>query len=712
MDFKLVAPYTPTGDQPQAIEELTKGIKDNRKHQVLLGVTGSGKTYTMANVIANLNRPTLIMSHNKTLAAQLYQEFRDFFPHNAVSYFVSYYDYYQPEAYIPRTDTYIEKETEINEEIDKLRLAATMQLLTRRDTIIVASVSCIYNIGSPREYGNFTLDLRKGLSVGRESIMTRLTELQYERATYGFHRGSFRVRGETIDIFPAYQDIALRVEHDGKKITALTTLDPTNGSVIDTLNGTVIYPAKHYMTDPRNYKEVFAVIREDLRKQIVRFKKEGKELEAHRIEKKVNFDLEMIEEIGYVNGIENYSRYFDGRKPGDPPYSLLDYYNQPYGDDWLLFVDESHMTIPQVRGMYNGDQARKQTLVDYGFRLPSAMDNRPLKFDEFMRRIPQTIHVSATPAPWEISMATETNGLQAADYNSTMLKDAEDSSQSVRIGIVEQLIRPTGLVDPDVEIRPSEGQIADLVKEILKRKEKGQRTLVTTLTKRMAEDLTDALKDPAYIAKLLKTPLNTLDKDIFPTANYLHSDVTTLDRSDILDDLRRGTYDVLVGINLLREGLDLPEVALVAILDADKEGFLRSTTSLVQTMGRAARHEEGHVIMYADRMTGSMEQAIEEIRRRRKIQIAHNTKHGITPTSIKKKIREKLVEREIEDPGKEERSLREYIQVGTTQDEINQLLPDEKKKMIGKLKKAMKEAASEMNFEMAAKIRDQIKALQ
>ncbi|MEK7165218.1 MAG: excinuclease ABC subunit UvrB, partial [Patescibacteria group bacterium] len=588
MPFKLVSPFKPTGDQPSAIKSLIGGIGSHAQEQVLLGVTGSGKTFTIAQVIATLNRPALVISHNKTLAAQLYQEFRSFFPTNAISYFVSYYDYYQPEAYIPQSDTYIEKETEINEEIDKLRLASTTNILTRKDVIVVASVSCIYNIGSPKEYGGFILELRRGVKVDRSSILQRLIQLQYLRSDFGFHRGTFRVRGEHIDVFPAYEDTGVRIVMGEGAITQITRIDPVSGAIIEEMPLLVLYPAKHYMTDVSRHKNVFNMIEKDLEVQVAKFKAHGKLVEAARLSQKVHFDLEMIQSVGFVNGIENYSRYFDGRNPGDPPYTLFDYFSESYKEDWLLIVDESHMTIPQIRGMYNGDQSRKQNLVDFGFRLPAALDNRPLRFDEFLRRIPQTIYVSATPDEWEISRAKEA----FADQK--------------RGGVVEQLIRPTGLVDPIIAIRPVAGQIKDLEAEIEKRVMQKERVLVTTLTKRMAEDLSTYLSEKGV------------------KVQYLHSDVLTLERTDILDQLRRGTYDVIVGINLLREGLDLPEVSLVAILDADKEGFLRSTVSLIQTMGRAARHIKGSVIMYADKITGSMKRAILEVGRRRDIQLAYN----------------------------------------------------------------------------------------
>lgn len=657
--FKLESEYKPTGDQPQAIKHLVANLEKGVPEQVLLGVTGSGKTYTMAQVIAKYQRPTLIISHNKTLAAQLYQEFRDFFPHNAVSYFVSYYDYYQPEAYIPQTDTYIEKETQINDEIDKLRLAATTHLLTRPDTIVVASVSCIYNIGSPKEYGHFVLELRAGVAISREQIFKRLIDLQYARNDYGFKRGSFRVRGESIDLYPAYEDTVIRITTQGNRIASLESVDPLTGKKKEDLSATVIYPAKHYMTDPKSYKSVFTQIRSDLEARVSEFQSAGKLIEAQRIKERVTYDLEMIEELGFVNGIENYSRYFDGRKPGDPPYSLFDYYKEVVGNDWLLFVDESHMSIPQIRGMYQGDRSRKQTLIDYGFRLPAAIDNRPLRFEEFLRRIPKTIFVSATPDEWELARA----------HNA----------------IVEQLIRPTGLVDPIVEVRGTKGQIEDLIREIEHRVSKKERVLVTTLTKRMAEDLS------AYIE----------ERGI--KVQYLHSDVETLERSDILADLRGGKYDVLVGINLLREGLDLPEVSLVAVLDADKEGFLRSHTSLIQTMGRAARHVNGKVILYGDKITRSMESAMREVTRRRNAQLVYNKAHRITPVSIHKPIRGRLVEKE------EQSNQEEFI---LNQDLVEAMTPLDRKKKVALLTKRMHEASRELDFESAAQFRDLITSLE
>jgi len=666
MKFRLRSNYKPIPEQKLAIEKLAKGVSKGEAYQVLLGVTGSGKTFTVANVIERLQRPTLIISHNKTLAAQLYQELRDFFPGNAVSYFVSYYDYYQPEAYLPSTDTYIEKDSDINELIDKLRLAATTNLLTRRDTIVVASVSCIYNIGSPREYGHFVFEFSEGMQVDRKQILDRLVDLQYERSDFGFHRGTFRVRGDTIDIYPAYQDEAVRIVIDQDKIKEVTLINPTSGQLINKfLTNFILYPAKHFITDPTEHKKVWGQIRADMEKQSSKFKKAGKLLEAQRLSQRVTYDLEMIQELGYVKGIENYSRYFDGRSPGDAPFSLLDYFNEPYGKDWLVVVDESHMTFPQIRGMFNGDLARKTTLVNYGFRLPAALDNRPLKFEEFLRRTPNFIATSATPDEWELSMA--------------------------KSKVTQQLLRPTGIPDPKVEIKPTGSQVADVIEEIKKQAAKKQRTLVTTLTKRTAEDLAEYLKE-----KGLKV-------------HYLHSDVDTLDRTDILDDLRLGKYDVLVGINLLREGLDLPEVSLVAILDADKEGFLRSDVTLIQTMGRAARHVEGRVIMYADSITGSMQRALAEVKRRRAYQIKMNKKYGIKPKSIKKPIRQKLIEREPEQIVESLLGNKAEVYSRLPSIDKQSLTPMDRKKLASKLRREMVLAAQELNFELAAEIRDKVK---
>ncbi|OGC92738.1 excinuclease ABC subunit B [Candidatus Amesbacteria bacterium RIFCSPHIGHO2_02_FULL_47_9] len=663
--FKLHSQFTPTGDQPQAIAKLTQGLQAGQSHQVLVGVTGSGKTFTMANVIAAYQKPTLVISHNKTLAAQLYQELKEFFPENAVSYFVSYYDYYQPEAYIPQTDTYIEKETDINDEIDKLRLAATTNLLTSPDTIVVASVSCIYNLGSPVEYAKTVLELTEGLKVTRNQIFLRLNDLQYIRSDYDFHRGTYRIRGDIIDIYPAYEDVCIRVHHQSDKVTKLEKINPLTGELASLVTEKLtVYPAKHYIATKDNshiLKQIFT----DMQNRVGELQSVGKILEAHRLKQRVTYDLEMIKELGYVNGIENYSRYFDGRSPGDPPYSLLDY----YPEDYLLIIDESHMTIPQIRGMYNGDRSRKQTLIDFGFRLPAALDNRPLRFDEFQRRQGRTIYASATPDDWEIS--------QSAGF------------------ITEQLIRPTGLIDPQVEIRPTQNQISDLIAMINTRLNKHQRVLVTTLTKRMAEDLTAYLKEQGI------------------KVQYLHSDVETLERLDVLSDLRSGHYDVVVGINLLREGLDLPEVSLVAILDADKEGFLRSRTSLIQTMGRAARHVDGQVIMYADKTTNSMRLAINEVNRRRDYQIEYNKTHNITPQSIVKSIRERIAEKVDAKPAikldpKEILKGKSLDASDIDMAKINQLTPADTTKLIRLMTRQMQTFAKSLDFESAARLRDRI----
>ncbi len=655
MKFRLESKFKPTGDQPEAIKKLSSLVQKGEKNMVLLGVTGSGKTFTISNVIQRLNIPTLVMTHNKTLAAQLYQEFRDFFSKNAVSYFVSYYDYYQPEAYIPTTDTYIAKETEINEEIDKLRLAATTNILTRPDTIVVASVSAIYNLGSPKEYGKFAMELAQGVHLSRESLLDRLLDLQYARNDYAFKRSTFRVRGETVEVYPAYEDDIIRITLIESAISKIEKVDPLNGNVIEAKPWIMIYPAKHYITDRSSYENVFEQIRHDLKIRAEELKSQGKTLEAERLQKRTEYDIKMIREIGYVNGIENYSRYFDGRAPGDPPFTLLDYFDEA-GKPWLLILDESHMTIPQIRGMFNGDFSRKKLLVDYGFRLPSAYDNRPLTFDEFRSRVKQTIYMSATPNAWEQTLAGDNN-------------------------VVEQLIRPTGIIDPDIEIRKTDGQVDNLIVEINRRVEKKERVLVTTLTKRMAEDLSSYLEE-----RRLKV-------------QYLHSEIDTLQRQDILDDLREGKYDVIVGINLLREGLDLPEVSLVAIMDADKEGFLRSKTSLIQIMGRAARRVESKVILYADNTTRSMTDAIEEVSRRRERQLAYNKTHGITPRSIEKEIRAKLVrpEETLED-------LKPLL-------EKEVLLPDEKESVIKRLRREMRDAAKQLDFETAALLRDKIRYL-
>lgn len=658
MQFSLKSAYKPTGDQPQAIEKLVEGLDKNYRHQTLLGVTGSGKTFTVANVINQVQKPTLVISHNKTLAAQLYQELREFFPQNAVSYFVSYYDYYQPEAYMPSTDTYIEKETEVNEEIDRLRLAATTNLSIRNDVIVVASVSAIYNLGSPQEYKDARVDLRIGDSWSRVDLLSAFARLQYERNDTDFARGTYRIRGENIEILPAYESNGLRLTFADTKLTKIEVIHPVTGATLKSLGQIALYPAKHYVLSEQGREEAIESIKAELKDRLKFLRSVKKDLEAHRLEQRTKYDLEMIQTFGYCKGIENYSRHFDGRKPGEKPFSLLEHFPK----DYLMIIDESHMTVPQINGMYNGDRARKEMLIDFGFRLPSAYDNRPLKFEEFARLTNQVIYTSATPADYELKISEQ---------------------------VVEQLIRPTGLVDPEISIRPTKGQIEDLIIEIENRVKKHQRVLVTTLTKRMAEELSTYLEE----------------KNIKVT--YLHSDITTLDRTDILDDLRIGNFDVLVGINLLREGLDLPEVTLVAILDADKEGFLRSETSLIQTMGRAARHVEGSVILYADEQTGSMQRAIKEVDRRRKIQQDYNKKHNITPRSIEKPIREKLVERQKEE--KKKLVYRDAV-VARVMERAKEgsILPDDKKRMIKFLQKEMKEAAKTLDFEKAAYLRDQI----
>ncbi len=673
--FKLKSSFSPTGDQPQAIEKLVAGIKMGKKDQVLLGVTGSGKTFTLANVIEKLQMPTLIISHNKTLAGQLYQEFRDFFPENAVSYFVSYYDYYPPEAYMPSSDTYIEKEAQINELIDKLRLKATTNILTRKDVVVVASVSCIYNIGSPVEYGRFILEIEIGQKIEIKSIARRLIELQYSRSEFDFKRGTFRIRGDRIDIYPAYEDIGYRIELESGKVKRFESFEPVSGKLITNhqplATNLIIYPAKHYLMDPAVFKNAEQQIRDDLKHEANELKKKNKLVEMQRLVRKVNYDLEMIKEVGYVNGIENYSRYFDGRKIGDPPYSLINYFNQQYGKNWLLFIDESHMTVPQIRGMFNGDYSRKNTLIDYGFRLRSALDNRPLKFEEFYPMASKIVYVSATPNEWEIEKSK--------------IKDQSSKSS----GIVEQLIRPTGIIDPEIIIKPATNEVQDLIIEIEKRVKVKEKVLVTTLTKKMAEDLSAYLKDKKI------------------NAAYLHSDVKTLERSNILENLRKGNFDVLIGVNLLREGLDLPEVTLVAILDADKEGFLRSRTSLIQTMGRAARNITGQVIIYADIMTKSINQAVGEITRRRKYQVEYNTKHKITPKTIYKPIREKIVDQD-------EKSLfydRDFDSRYLDEMNMDSLTPFDKKKLVKKMEREMKNQAENLNFELAIKIREKVKEI-
>ena len=686
MQFKLKSAFKPTGDQPQAIEKLTSRLGNQLKDQVLLGVTGSGKTFTMANVIENTQLPTLIITHNKTLAGQLYQEMRDFFPENAVSYFVSYYDYYQPEAYIPTSDTYIEKEAQINQMIDKLRLQSTTNIMTRRDVIVVASVSCIYNIGDPREYGKFELPIYKGLLTDWKSLASRLIEMQYDRSEFEFVRGSFRIRGNNLDLYPAYQDVAYRIAFLEDRVVDITPIDPVSGArLVDEkidAGGIVIYPAKHYMLRQERFQEVEAEIRQDLAKEHQALKAKGKLLEAQRLLERTNYDLEILSELGYVNGIENYSRDFDSRQIGDRPYALQDYFNHAYQNNWLTIIDESHMTIPQLRGMYNGDNSRKRTLVDFGFRLKAALDNRPLKFTEFLPLSPRLIYVSATPSDWELQLAKKDliesgilpSGLNDSDYT------------------VEQLVRPTGIVDPIIEVRPADTQIQDIIKEVVTRAKAGERSLITTLTKKTAEDLTQFLTEKGI------------------RANYLHSDIKTLERSDILDNLRQNKFDCLIGVNLLREGLDLPEVTLVAILDADKEGFLRSRVSLIQTMGRAARNIRGSAILYADHITDSMKSAIDEITRRRDYQLEYNSTHKVTPKNIIKPVRIKIVEESEQDPASlfiaKEWSAKEVQQIDTTS-----LTAYDREKLVKKLTRNMKRYATDLNFEAAIAIRDKLREL-
>ncbi len=749
--FKLKANYKPTGDQPQAIKKLVSSINRQNKHQTLVGVTGSGKTFTMANIIEKIQKPTLVIAHNKTLAAQLYQELRDFFPHNAVSYFVSYYDYYQPEAYIPTTDTYIEKEAQINDEIDKLRLAATTNLLTRKDVIIVASVSCIYNLGNPVEYGRYLLEIIEGEHISRKTLLLQLANMQYSRSSAELRRGTYRLRGDIIQLWPAYSDFAINIDTLEHQITSLEPIDPISGEIIRSeklpfiLNKKprkmVIYPAKHYMINPKTQHDSLQEIQNDLNKRINNLEKQGMKLEAYRLKQRVQYDVEMIREYGFVNGIENYTRYFDGRKQGEPPFTLIDYFKENQkinqSDYFLTIIDESHITLPQIKGMYRGDRSRKQTLIKYGFRLPSALDNRPLTQPEFMEKSQMLLYVSATPAEFEI--------------------------QQSKKNIAKQLIRPTGLLDPSIEFRYIENQIQDLVIEIINRIKIGQRILVTTLTKKMAEALTEYLNNDKKIIKLirsyqeknisnsssidLKTQINLINKHKIgkidsqlishahintqvtdynqikmPKVAYLHSDIDTLDRSDILDDLRTGKYDVVVGINLLREGLDLPEVSLVAILDADKEGFLRSTTTLIQTMGRAARHEQGHAILYADNLTKSMKKAVLETLKRRSYQKHYNLEHNITPSTIAKPIRKKLIKREKK--GYSERQNKQHKQNHTLYVQLNKkeridlnklnpnaMTPQDIKKYISQLTRRMKKAARDYDFELAAILRDKIKEI-
>ena len=647
--FELHSEYKPTGDQPQAIEKLVKGFKEGNQFETLLGVTGSGKTFTMANVIQALNKPTLILAHNKTLAAQLYGEFKEFFPENAVEYFVSYYDYYQPEAYVPSSDTYIAKDSAINDEIDKLRLSATAAMSERKDVIIISSVSCIYGLGSPQEFQDMMISLRPGMTKDRDEVIRELIDIQYTRNEMDFHRSTFRVRGDTLEIFPANSsDTAVRVEFFGDEIDRISEIDVLTGEIKCQLAHIGIFPASHYVVPAEQIQKAAIAIEEELKERVDYFKSEDKLLEAQRISERTNFDIEMMKETGFCSGIENYSRHLSGLEPGQPPYTLLDY----FGDDFLLIIDESHKTVPQVGAMYAGDQNRKQTLVDYGFRLPSAKDNRPLSFEEFENKLDQVLFVSATPGDYE--------------YDHELLR-------------AEQIIRPTGLLDPKVEVRPVEGQIDDLISEITKETSRKNKVLITTLTKRMAEDLTQYMKDVGIRVR------------------YLHSDIDTLERAEIIRDMRLDVFDVLVGINLLREGLDIPEITLVAILDADKEGFLRSETSLIQTIGRAARNSEGHVVMYADVMTDSMRNAIEETNRRREIQKAYNKEHGITPTTIKKAVRDLIaVSKAVAE-----------TEVKLKKDPES-MSKKELKSLISQLEKQMRQAAADLNFEQAAELRDKM----
>ncbi len=650
--FELVSEYKPTGDQPQAIEQLVRGFKEGNQCETLLGVTGSGKTFTMANVIQQLNKPTLIIAHNKTLAAQLYGEFKEFFPNNAVEYFVSYYDYYQPEAYVPSSDTYIAKDSSINEEIDKLRLSATASLVERRDVIVVASVSCIYGLGEPQNFEKMMVSLRPGMEKDRDEVLRQLIDIQYERNEIDFKRGTFRVRGDVLEIIPANEtETAVRVEFFGDEIDRITQIDVLTGEIKGELEHVAIFPASHYVVPAEQIRRAADAIEKELEERVQYFKSEDKLLEAQRIAERTNFDIEMLKETGFCSGIENYSRHLSGLAPGQPPYTLMDFFK----DDFLIIIDESHKTIPQIGAMYHGDQSRKRTLVDYGFRLPSALDNRPLSFQEFEERIDQIMFVSATPGDYE----AEHELLRA-----------------------EQVIRPTGLLDPEVEVRPVEGQIDDLVAEVKKEIEKKNKILITTLTKRMAEDLTDYMKELGIRVR------------------YLHSDIDTLERTEIVRDMRLDVFDVLVGINLLREGLDIPEITLVAILDADKEGFLRSETSLIQTIGRAARNAEGHVIMYADTITDSMRQAMDETQRRREIQMAYNEEHGITPTTIKKSVRDLIsISKKV---------AAEEMRMEKDPESMSR---KELEKLIKELEKQMRRAAADLNFEAAAKLRDKMTEL-
>ncbi len=670
MEFKLKTNYQPAGDQPNAIKGLLASLKSGYKHQTLLGVTGSGKTFTMANIVAEVQRPTLVMVHNKTLAAQLASEFEEFFPDNAIHYFVSYYDYYQPEAYIPRSDTFIEKETQINEEIDRLRNAATSSLMSRRDVLIVASVSCIYGLGNPDNYLELSLEIKTGQSFKRDKLMRRLTDLQFSRNDFDLKRGTFRAQGDTIEIVMASEDTILRLEFFGDEVEKLERLHMISGEVLETLQSVTIFPARHFVTPEDKLPSAIEQIREELHARLIELRGQGKILEAARLEQRTNFDLEMLTNTGFVAGIENYSRHMEGREPGSPPSTLLDY----FPDDFLLFMDESHQTVPQIGGMYEGDRSRKNTLIDYGFRLPSAFDNRPLKFNEFEGRIGQAVFVSATPGPYEIKKSLEENYL-ITDKKKNIIK--KDLRKEV---VIEQLNRPTGLLDPTIEIQPIKNQVDHLLVQVKERVAKKERVIITTLTKRMSEELTEYVQEAGI------------------KAQYLHSEVETFDRLEILRDLRLGVYDVIIGINLLREGLDLPEVSLVAILDADKEGFLRSETAFMQIMGRAARHLNGHVIMYADRITGSMQRAIDETTRRRKIQEKYNDSHGITPASIQKKIAESRLagsKKEVAEP--------EDVDINPAV-----LNREELVFYIDELKDRMELASQNLEFELAAKLRDKL----
>lgn len=656
-EFEVVSKYKPTGDQPQAIEQLVSGLHNNVKEQILLGATGTGKTFTISNVIKDAQRPTLVLSHNKTLAGQLYSELKEFFPNNAVEYFVSYYDYYQPEAYVPSSDTFIEKDSAVNDEIDKLRNSATSALLERRDTIVVASVSSIFGLGDPHQYKDHVISLRVGYEYGRDQLMRDLIDVQFTRNDIDFHRGTFRVRGDVVEIFPASQDeMALRVEFFGDEVDRIREINSLTGETVSEREHVAIFPAKHFMTDDDQMRVALEGIRQEMNEQVTKFEKEGKLIEAQRIKQRTEYDLAMLEEMGFVGGIENYSRWMDGRQAGEPPFTLLDF----FPDDFLIVVDESHVTMPQVRGMFNGDKARKETLVNYGFRLPSALDNRPLTLPEFEQHVNQIIYMSATPGDYEMNRVAPEH-------------------------IAQQIIRPTGLLDPEVEVRPVMGQIDDLVGEINLRSKRDERVFITTLTKRMAEDLTDYLKDLGI------------------KVAYLHADIKTLERTEIIRDLRLGKYDVLIGINLLREGIDVPEVSLVAILDADKEGFLRNPRSLIQTIGRAARNENGHVIMYADKTTASMAEAMAETSRRREIQMAYNEAHGITPKTIKKEIRDLISITHA--------AVSDDKAVDLTQVAFDDLPADEQQAIIDNLTAQMKAAAKALDFEEAAQLRDSVMTL-